>query len=291
MLFLTKHLPVPSNSTAPDSIPVLSSWQERRDWFRKRMGARLPSTINPEEVQSHFSAMAPWYWDSVTETDVAWGLETIHGFLRVIASPHLAATTPFVSWRQFQPANCTRVMLCTWDRRGLLAKAAAAFSAVKLNVLQADIFTRSDNIVLDQFSITDGNGQNSVNEARMQEMAFLLEGALSDPPRFASVWACSRHKYLTAPGRVAPKIGCDNVTSPNSTVIHVEATDRLGLLYDILQAISDQGLNIRQARVSTEKQMARDTFHVTDAQGNKLNGNGQLGSLLDALKSALTVTD
>jgi hypothetical protein len=37
--------------------------------------------------------------------------------------------------------------------------------------------------------------------------------------------------------------------------------------------------------------MARDTFHVTDAQGNKLNGNGQLGSLLDALKSALTVTD
>ena len=290
MLYLTKRLPSP-NDSLPESIPSLPSWQERREWFRKRIEARLPATINPEEVDSHFSAMAPYYWDSVTETDLLWGLETIHGFLRVIASPHLAATTPFVSWRQFQQAHCTRVMLCTWDRPGLLAKAAAAFSAVKLNVLQADIFTRSDNIVLDQFSITDGTGQNTVNEARMQEMAFLLEGALSDPPRFASVWACSRHKYLTAPGRVAPRIGCDNVTSTSSTIVHVEATDRLGLLYDILQAISDQGLNIRQARVCTENHIARDTFHITDVQGNKLNGNGQLGSLLGALKSALTVTE
>jgi [protein-PII] uridylyltransferase len=291
MLFLTKHHPSTSEYPVSEAIPCLSSWQERCDWFRRRIEQRIPAGISAEEIESHFSAMPPYYWDSVTETDLLWGLETIHGFLKVIASPHLSSTTPFVSWRQFQQNHCTRVMLCTWDRQGLLAKAAAAFSAVKFNVLQADIFTRSDNIVLDQFSISDSNGRNSVDETRMQEMAFLLEGALSDPPRFASVWACSRHKYLAAPGGSAPRIGCDNATSPNSTIVHVEAADRLGLLYDILQAISDQGLNIRQARVSTENHLARDTFHVADSEGNKLSANGQLGSLLAALKSALTVAE
>src|SRR5215831_7006224 len=121
MLFLTKHPPSPCESPAPDPIPSLSSWQDRRDWFRQRIEARVSAAISVDEVEGHFSAMPPYYWDSVTENDLLWGLETIHGFLKVIASLHLSSTTPFVSWRQFQQSNCTRVMLCTWDRQGLLA--------------------------------------------------------------------------------------------------------------------------------------------------------------------------
>lgn len=39
-------------------------------------------------------------------------------------------------------------MLCTWDRHSLAAKAAAALSAVGLKIVQADICTRADHIVL-----------------------------------------------------------------------------------------------------------------------------------------------
>lgn len=45
-----------------------------------------------------------------------------------------------------------------------------------------------------------------------------------------------------------------------STLVRVEAPDRLGLLYDILQTISDRGLNFTQARIETERRLARDLF-------------------------------
>jgi len=121
----------------------------------------------------------------------------------------------------------------------------------------------------------------------MEQMGFLLEGALSEPPRFASVWACSRHKYLAPSSHVVPKISFNN-DSPDSTLVHVETPDRLGLLYDILQAVSDCGLNIKQALINTEKNLARDVIHVTNESGQKLLEKGQLDSLRAKLESALT---
>src|SRR2546426_8585680 len=39
--------------------------------------------------------------------------------------------------------------------------------------------------------------------------------------------------------------------------VRVEASDRLGLLYDILQSIADSGLNITQARIETQGDLAQ----------------------------------
>src|SRR5437870_3781864 len=78
------------------------SWSERRDWFRGRIEQRLPAEISTEEVEVHFSAMPSHYWERVLEADLLWGLETIHGFLKLIASSQVPATAPFVSWRQTQ---------------------------------------------------------------------------------------------------------------------------------------------------------------------------------------------
>jgi [protein-PII] uridylyltransferase len=121
-------------------------------------------------------------------------------------------------------------------------------------------------------------------------MIFLLDGALSDPPRFASVWACSRHKHLASPPRVRHRIRLDNDATADAMVVCVEASDRLGLLYDILLAITDSGLNITQARVETDGDVARDTFHVTDAQGRKLVDPDQRERLHRCLDAALTFT-
>jgi [protein-PII] uridylyltransferase len=181
-------------------------------------------------------------------------------------------------------------MLCTWDRHGLLAKCAACFSASKLDILEANVFTRADNVVLDVFRIWDTRSPSTASPARLQEMMFLLDGALSDPPRFASVWACSWHKHLASVPRIPHRVSLDNDSVADSIVVRVEASDRLGLLYDILQAITDSGLNITQARVETDGDVARDTFHVLDAQGRKLLDPGQQERLHRCLDAALTFT-
>jgi len=274
--------------TPPGPVDQLS-WSERRDWLRNRLAQRADLKITTEELEGHFSAMPQHYWECVSEIDLEWGLETVHGFLKLVASPEVPPTAPFISWRRIGTSGNVRVMLCTWDRHGLLAKAAAAFSGVRLNIIQANVFTRIDNVVLDTFTIAGADGRSAVNPSQIEQMGFLLEGALSEPPRFASIWACSRHKYLAPTSLVAPKIFFDNHTSPETTLVHIETPDRLGLLYDILQAIADAGLNISQAEIETENNIARDIIHVTNQSHYRILQETDLDSLRAKLNAALTV--
>jgi len=264
-------------------------WRERRDWYRARLEQQPLAGFSVEEVEAHFAGMPARYWERVTESELCWGLETVQGFLRTVATPNTPATTPFVNWRTVPQSNWTRVLLCTWDRQGLLAKAAAAFSAVRLNIRRADVFTRADNVVLDMFRVAEFDGRSPANLARLEEMTFLLGGALSEPPRFASVWACSRHKFLAPPAVLPVRITFDNHSSRDTTVVQVIASDRLGLLYDILQSISDAGLNLAQALIETDDDLAHDLIHVTDSTGQKVLAARRLEQLRQGLEKALTL--
>lgn len=263
-------------------------WTARRDGFRALLKGTPVPGISNDELSAHFDAMPPHYWERVSEEDLIWSLETIHGFLKLVAAPNVPATAPFLDSRQFPEKGQTRVMLCTWDRHGLLAKAAAAFSAVRLNILEADVFTRADDLALDVFCVTDSDRHGPANPERLAEMRFLIEGALSEPPRFASVWACSRHKYLADDSKFTPRISLDNTCSPSTTLVRVEASDRLGLLYDILQTIADHGLNVTQAKIKTERNEAHDVFYVTDRDGQKVQETLRLDQLRLGLEAALT---
>ena len=285
--------PIEPLAGAPAEISAPSnqlSWSERRDWLRARLEQRAQPKISGDELRVHFSAMPQHYWESITEAELEWGLETVHGFLELVAAPEVPSTPPFITWRRMNASGKIRVMLCTWDRHGLLAKTAAAFSAVRLSIVQADVFTRADDLVLDTFTIAGADGASPVNPSQMEQMAFLLEGALSEPPRFASIWACSRHKYLAPATLLAPEISFDNDSSPENTLVHVQTPDRLGLLYDILQAIADAGLNIKQACIETENHLAKDTIHVTDELRQKVIDKSSLELLRARIEAALMVS-
>src|ERR1051326_3110633 len=180
-------MPEPILLSAKESIhetrvaaePALDlSWQARRDWFHARTAQeQVLAEVGMEELAAHFSGMPAYYWERVNRDDLLWGLETIHGFFKLIAAPSSPGQI-FLGWREASSGEHTRIMLCTWDRHGLLAKAAAALSAVGLNILEADVFTRADNLVLDVFCVTDSEGGRAASPARLNEMAFLLEGAL-----------------------------------------------------------------------------------------------------------------
>ena len=263
----------------------------RRDWLRERLRERSLTTVSPEEIQAHFDGMPEHYWDAILESELVWGLETIHGCLSRMTSPAASSAAPFVDWRHATDSSTARVMLCTWDRHGLLAKAAAAFSAARLNIVRANVYTRADRLVLDVFQVKSADGSSEVGATRIQEMNFLLEGALSEPPRFASVWACSRHKYLSQPASRLPEITFDNVSDAQATIVRVEAADRLGLLYDLLQSMADNDLEIKEARITTERGTAQDELRVTDRKGSKLGSGDVLEALRARLEAALVVAD
>src|SRR5947208_3015284 len=99
-------------------------WQERREHFRVGLQEQNLAGIGADEVAAHIEGMPAHYWERVTQRDLRWGLATIHGFLKLVAAADVPATMPLVDWWPGSESGQTRIMLCTWDRHGLLAKAA-----------------------------------------------------------------------------------------------------------------------------------------------------------------------
>jgi len=245
-------------------------WEQRRELLCDRLKTHPLTGITPEEVHAHFQGMPARYWARVSEGELVWGLETIHDFFKSLTAPDSTGSVPVARWKAAPEQGFTKVMVCTWDRHGLLAKVASAFSAVRINIIQADVYTRADSLVLDVFRVREMEPSHVRDATRLSEMVFILDGALRQSPSFASYWACTRHKFLALPAATPPFIRFDNETSPDCTILRAEAPDRLGLLADILQALADSGLNIAQAFIDTDEDLAQDVFHFTDVSGLKI---------------------
>jgi len=70
----------------------------------------------------------------------------------------------------------------------------------------------------------------------------------------------------------------------------VNGRDRPGLLHDVTSAISDEGLQIASAHVTTYGVRAVDVFYVKDVFGMKVENERKLSQLRVALLEALTPT-
>jgi [protein-PII] uridylyltransferase len=78
----------------------------------------------------------------------------------------------------------------------------------------------------------------------------------------------------------------ENDVSDEFTIIDVFAQDRPGLLYTITRTLSQQGLTIARARISTEAARAIDSFYVRGEEG-KLGAPERLKEVRDALERAV----
>jgi [protein-PII] uridylyltransferase len=259
--------------------------------FRAQMQSSLqrhpPFKIGQEEINAHFEGMPARYWERVDEEELTWGLELVHKFLVQVNDPSSQTIRPVLDWRHCPERGFTTVLLCTWDRQGLLAKAAAAFSATKVNILSADAYTRKDHIVLDVFRVCNNEHGSITDTERLQQMLFLLEGALFEPPRFASMWALSAHKYHPRKALPVVNISWDHERSTEHTILAVETNDRIGLLYDILQTLAEAGINVAQAIIDTDDDLATDTFYLTDSHGGKIADPATLESIKELLTAAI----
>ena len=83
----------------------------------------------------------------------------------------------------------------------------------------------------------------------------------------------------------------DNRASNSYTVLEVNGRDRPGLLHDVTSAISEQGLQIGSAHVTTYGVRAVDVFYVKDIFGLKIENDRKLAGLKNALLAALCEGD
>jgi len=81
---------------------------------------------------------------------------------------------------------------------------------------------------------------------------------------------------------VAPSVAIADRASSRTTVVEVNARDRVGLLASLAAAIHGCGHRVHSAHIATFGERAVDVFYLTDAAGKKLDADA-----VERLRSAL----
>ena len=239
------------------------------------------------ETDAHFAALPERYFQTHTSGEIAGHLKLVREFLEKHFEAEAGTLEPVVRWVPRPNAGHSELWVCTWDRHQLLARISGALAANELSILSADIFTRHDGLVLDIFRVTTPRFHAVEDERDMQRVGKLLNEALMvESYDFAPLLAKrlrrahSWERTLDFPVRIAinPDI------NPKFTVVDIAAPDRIGLLYEVLRAVSDARFLIAAARITTEKGAAIDSLYITDLNGGRVTSAWQLHELNATLK-------
>jgi [protein-PII] uridylyltransferase len=89
-----------------------------------------------------------------------------------------------------------------------------------------------------------------------------------------------------------PKVPADvkvnNEDSDFYTIVEATGEDRLGILYEITQALTDHGCDIHFARISTLGNRIVDVFYIQDTWGEKIEEKQKVEHLKQTLLRRLT---
>lgn len=206
--------------------------------------------------------------------------------------------TPFEAafqWLTYEDQGYSEVVVVSHDRNLLLEKLCCAFAAQEVNILSADIYTRTDGVVLDIFRVCTDDLQAVTNVYRQMTVVMTLyelnqeEGY--DPTKFLE----PKQNYLRDTNDDAipfpVRAYVDNESDPKFTIVEIQAIDRIGLLHDLLHAINQHGLQTIHARIATEKGAALDTLYVQNEEGNKETDPTRLEGLQEALTETIKVEE
>jgi len=252
-----------------------------REAVLKRLGANYAG-----EVDAHFLFMPDVYFNSFEEMAIASHIRLFRVFFETQEDDGL---TPAVRWIPRPDRGHSELWVCTWDRKHLLAKIAGSLAVAHLNILSADIYTRSDNLVFDVFRVCDTNFQAVTNTKDIELVENTLTESLS---RGGFDFGPALNKAMRRPYQLSQelefptRIIIDNDTHPIYTVVDIQTPDRLGLLFNILTGFGEADLNIALSRIATEKGAAIDSFYVTDAKGEKIRDTKSIARLQKILQKA-----
>jgi [protein-PII] uridylyltransferase len=184
----------------------------------------------------------------------------------------------------------TEVTVYAADHAGLFSRIAGALAIAGGSIVDARIHTLTNGMALDTFWIQDAAGGIFASPQRLARLSVLIEQALSGRLRLAAEIRSLSDALLGQRMRaihVPPRVVIDNHASNTHTVIEVNGRDRPGLLHDVTAAITDQGMQIASAHVSTYGVRAIDVFYVKDVFGLKVQNERKLTGLRQAILDAL----
>ena len=117
--------------------------EQQLELLKQEVHELATSLISDEELNAHFSSLPPPYFLIHPAKEVLDDLELTHRFMHRLIREGDRALSPVTAWLDEPDRGYNLVKICTWDRAGLFGKIAGSLSAAGLNILSAQIFTRT----------------------------------------------------------------------------------------------------------------------------------------------------
>jgi [protein-PII] uridylyltransferase len=236
----------------------------------------------PAADREHFLALGyPGYW-------LSFDADTHARHAALIREAEASKAPLTVKTRVLESRAVTEITVYAADHPGLFSRIAGALAVAGASIVDARIHTLTNGMALDTFWVQDAAGGAFDQPHRLARLSVLIEQALSGRLRLKD----EIRKVRREPARlravtVPPRVVFDNHASTSHTVIEVNGRDRPGLLHDVTAAISEQGLQIASAHITTYGVRAVDVFYVKDVFGLKVENERKLAALRLAMEAAL----
>lgn len=252
------------------------------------------SDVSQEEIHAHCNLLPERYFVHNSIEEIIIHIKLVNQLLRSIQEAEsLAALAPIIDWTDDFNRGHTTVTVVTWDRAGLFYRLAGSFSLAGLNIVSAKAINRMDHITIDTFYVSDAKGgivQNksaretfeqcleiSVVKNKDLTKRILEESAKQDRSTF---FKTDKHAHTP----FSQSVHVYQELELDKTVVEVEAYDKIGLLYFLGKIIFEQGYDMTFSRISTERNIAVDTFYIENTRDTtEANQNTNLIALKNSL--------
>lgn len=225
----------------------------------------------PEEVEAHFASMPNRYFRHRGSTSIARHIKLFHRFFKTLKGKSGESLVPVLGWETRSAEGYTLLEVAGWDRRLLLAKIAGVLAARNLNILAADVFTRDDDLVLNIFRICTSTYNPVTNEREIERIEAMITKLFDITKEEVDLESLIEKQEAPAvlseepPNYDIPKrVYLSNEDHETTTVMEVQAEDRIGLLYGIFSAVGKLDVSVQNARISTQAGAAIDRFFLVD---------------------------
>jgi [protein-PII] uridylyltransferase len=189
----------------------------------------------------------------------------------------------------------TEVTVIARDAPFALSRFCAVLAANDATILDANIFTRQDGIIIDRFRVS-GAATRQHLEAQVcakiaDDLRQVMDGRL-DVERLFSEHRRRWRRRPTLPLNPTIRTDVTFEDNPRYTIIDVYAPDAVGLLYRITEAISRLGLDIAFAKIATRVDGIVDAFYTLDRTGAPVTDANRKATIREEiLRAVATMSD
>ncbi len=254
---------------------------ERLKNIRKKVLELLEGEYAPSQVRDELKSMNTRHLLANTPAALA-------AHVRVL----LDLNERSILFQVVQQPDCaySTVTLCTHDIPGLFSMITGVMAANNVNILGAQIHTSSNGKVLDVLQVSSPRGGAITDEQRWRRLEDDMIQVIRGQVHIRTLFQKRQRSSLLVE-KVKPRfpsvLEIDNDVSDEYTVIDIYTHDKIGLLYWITSTLTELGLYIGVAKISTKIDQVADVFYVKDIFGHKITAVERLDEIRERLLAAI----